>query len=188
MAVLSRLFLGTSQKLSGAGGIFSKLLSKNTSHALQNQGGVRCMAGHHGMDITASRWQWHKTKDFLHFYFFVGAIPALLIITYCNVFIGPATLEKIPEGYIPKQWEYYRHPITRFISKYISLNIQMEYEKHLHRIKMSQEKAQLTALRDRTRELIANHGDYKYFSYKRGTMRHIIDIRNRLDENEVNMM
>lgn len=58
--------------------------------------------------IQASRWQWHKTKDLCHFYFLVGAIP-LGIITFCtNVFVGPATLKPIPEGYEPKYWEYYR--------------------------------------------------------------------------------
>lgn len=66
------------------------------------------MSEHRVMEVTASRWQWHKTKDWLHFYTFMGIIPAGLLIFYCNVFIGPATLEPIPEGYIPKQWEYYR--------------------------------------------------------------------------------
>lgn len=65
------------------------------------------MSAHRTMEITASRWQWHKTKDWMHFYFFVGAIPAGLIIFFTNVFIGPAQLEPIPDGYIPKQWEYY---------------------------------------------------------------------------------
>ena len=66
------------------------------------------MSEHHEMDITPSRWQWHKTKDWLHFYFFVGAIPVATFVFCMNVFIGPATLQEIPEGYIPKQWEYYR--------------------------------------------------------------------------------
>lgn len=66
------------------------------------------MSEHRTMPIIASRWQWHKTKDWIHFYFFVGAIPIALIIFYANVFIGPATLEEIPEGYTPQRWEYYR--------------------------------------------------------------------------------
>lgn len=70
------------------------------------------------------RWQWHKFKDMLHYYAMVGLIPVSAIIFYTNVFIGPAQLEPIPEGYVPKHWEYHRHPITRFISRYIHNNPQ----------------------------------------------------------------
>lgn len=67
------------------------------------------MSGHERtMTITPSRWQWHKFKDQVHFYILLGAIPLGLLITYVNVFIGPATLTPIPEGYEPNHWEYYR--------------------------------------------------------------------------------
>lgn len=56
--------------------------------------------------IKPSRFQWHKTKDYIHLYFLLGAIPVGITITLINVFIGPATLEEIPEGYVPKEWEY----------------------------------------------------------------------------------
>lgn len=72
------------------------------------------MSGHERtMHIAPSRFQWNKFKDNLHFYTLVGAIPCLLIIFGTNVFIGPATLTPIPEGYEPKHWEYHR-VITRF--------------------------------------------------------------------------
>lgn len=70
------------------------------------------------------RMQWHKFKDMFHYYAMVGLIPAGLIIFYANVFIGPAQLEPIPDGYNPKHWEYHRHPITRFIARYIHTNPQ----------------------------------------------------------------
>lgn len=60
------------------------------------------------MVIEPSRWQWHKFKDMFHYYFMVGAIPVTAVIFYSNVFIGPATLAEIPEGYEPKHWEYYK--------------------------------------------------------------------------------
>jgi NADH dehydrogenase (ubiquinone) 1 beta subcomplex subunit 5 len=67
------------------------------------------------MIITASRWQWQKTKDMIHFYFLIMALP-LSIITFCaNVFVGPATLTEIPEDYYPQYWEYYRVIILRII-------------------------------------------------------------------------
>lgn len=62
----------------------------------------------HNMEITPSRWQWKKTKDLLHFYTLLGLIPVGAIIFYSNVYIGPATLTPIPEGYTPKHWEYHK--------------------------------------------------------------------------------
>ena len=58
--------------------------------------------------IQASKWQWHKTKDLFHFYFLIGAIPLSIVAFLANVFVGPATLTEIPEGYVPKYWEYYK--------------------------------------------------------------------------------
>jgi NADH dehydrogenase (ubiquinone) 1 beta subcomplex subunit 5 len=69
------------------------------------------MSGGHGpqyMPLTPSRWQWHIFKDMAHYYFMVGLIPVGLIVFYANVFIGPAKLAEIPEGYEPKHWEYCR--------------------------------------------------------------------------------
>lgn len=44
----------------------------------------------------------------------VGAIPWACLIFYCDVFIGPAKLAPIPEGYEPKEWEYYRVSNVKF--------------------------------------------------------------------------
>lgn len=44
----------------------------------------------------------------------VGAIPLGCISFYCNVFIGPAKLAPIPEGYEPQEWEYYRVSKLKF--------------------------------------------------------------------------
>lgn len=64
--------------------------------------------GHNHFVIQPTRWQWHKFKDLLHFYTFVGAIPLGLISLYANLTIGPAELAPIPEGYVPKEHEYFR--------------------------------------------------------------------------------
>lgn len=66
------------------------------------------MSDHRTFPLGPSRWQWNKFKDHAHFYVMLGVIPCALIITYANVFIGPATLSEIPEGYEPKYWEYYK--------------------------------------------------------------------------------
>jgi len=59
------------------------------------------------MVILPGRYQWNKFKDFVHFYTLLGAIPIAIGITLINVFIGPATLEEIPDDYVPKEWEYH---------------------------------------------------------------------------------
>lgn len=78
---------------------------------------ARNMSGHHLMVIKETRWQWTKFKDLVHFYVLVGVIPLTLLITTVNIFVGPAKLAPIPEGYRPKHWEYYQvSPVTLEIS------------------------------------------------------------------------
>lgn len=81
-------------------------------------------------NITPSRFQYTKFKDDLHFYVTLAVIPLGLLILYCNIFIGQATLSEIPEGYEPKNYEYYRVSINllflllfthKFIANYVTL-------------------------------------------------------------------
>ena len=58
------------------------------------------------MNITPSRYQWHKFKDLFHFYVMLGAIPLGLITFLANIYIGPAKLAPTPEGYYPEEYEY----------------------------------------------------------------------------------
>lgn len=59
------------------------------------------------MHITPSRYNWQQYKDLFHFYFFLGVIPLSVLTFFINIFVGPATLEEVPPGYIPKHWEYH---------------------------------------------------------------------------------
>lgn len=68
---------------------------------------VRKMGDHRPMRIAPSRWSWNRFKDMLNFYFMLGIIPAGLLILSANLFVGPAKLAEIPEGYTPQHWEYY---------------------------------------------------------------------------------
>lgn len=69
---------------------------------------ARCMSEQRLLIIQPSRFQWHKAKDWFHFYFLVGIIPVVTTVFFVNVFIGPATLTEIPEDYVPKEWEYHQ--------------------------------------------------------------------------------
>lgn len=76
---------------------------------------VRGMSGHgpRTFPLQPTRWQWNKFKDLLHYYALMGLIPVVAVVTYVNIFIGPATLSEIPENYVPKHWEY--HSVSIFL-------------------------------------------------------------------------
>lgn len=77
-----------------------------------------------------SRWG-YKFKDHLHFCILLTALPLGILITAVNIFVGPAELTPIPEGYNPKEEEYYRHPISRFLVRNFRESEQERYEKFL---------------------------------------------------------
>ncbi|GBP90558.1 NADH dehydrogenase 1 beta subcomplex subunit 5, mitochondrial [Eumeta japonica] len=118
------------------------------------------------MAIQPSRWQWHKFKDMLHLYTMIGLIPVGAIIFYTNVFIGPATLTPIPDCYEPKHWEYHRHPITRFIARYIHNNPQQDYEKFMHFIDEEAQKIKLRKLEKQIRAKMSEREDMQAYYYR----------------------
>ena len=141
------------------------LQSPVVKNALQIQ--MRQMSGHgHHIHVTPSRFQWKKFKDLVHFYVMIGLIPITGIVLYCNIFIGPAQLTEIPEGYVPKHWEYHKHPISRFLSRYIYPSPQQEYEKALHHLYEENEKAQLRELEAQVRQKMAERSDYQAYFYR----------------------
>uniref|UniRef100_A0A0K8TTY2 NADH dehydrogenase [ubiquinone] 1 beta subcomplex subunit 5, mitochondrial n=1 Tax=Tabanus bromius TaxID=304241 RepID=A0A0K8TTY2_TABBR len=147
----------------------SLLRSTIANKARQNGMKIRNMSDDHGHKtffITPSRFQWHKFKDMLHFYVMLGVIPITAIVFYCNIFIGPATLTPIPEGYTPKHWEYHRHPISRFLARYIYPSPQEGYEKMLHYLYEENEKAQIRKLETQVREKMSERNDYQAYYYR----------------------
>ncbi len=70
----------------------------------------------------------------MHFYTMLGLIPLVAFVGYMNLFVGPAKLVEIPEGYEPKEWEYYENPVTRVLVKYFATPHQEQYEKSLHHL------------------------------------------------------
>uniref|UniRef100_UPI0021444B88 NADH dehydrogenase [ubiquinone] 1 beta subcomplex subunit 5, mitochondrial n=1 Tax=Vespula vulgaris TaxID=7454 RepID=UPI0021444B88 len=176
MAVWSNFLRSTSQKLSR----LPILLSKESS--INNQ--IRCMSHDQVMMIKNTRWQWSKCKDLVHFYVMLGVIP-LSILTFCvNVFVGPATLEPIPEGYTPKPWEYYKHPITRFLVRYVYTPHQQDYEKYLNAVYLEQELRKTRQLQRRIEELIEQRNDYKYFYYTPTTAKYVHRAKYDIEQDD----
>jgi len=141
------------------------------------------MSDHRTFGIQPSRFQWHKTKDYFHFYFLLGAIPVGIAITCINVFIGPATLEEIPEGYVPKEWEYLQHPIKRFFQRYLFLSQQQEYEKYLHHMYHENQVRKVRLLEQQVNAAMGTRRDYRgpYFKEFYGA-KYLYKYRQSLDE------
>lgn len=145
------------------------LVKVNPSQALVP---LRLMSGGH-FHIKPNKWQFMKWKDMVYFYIWVGMIPWICVITYTNLFIGPAKLAPIPEGYKPKEWEYYRHPITRFIARYMIPSIQEDYERYLHRLYEDEEKVNMNILEKQVLEVMASKKDYKLFWHRPVTTKYL---------------
>jgi len=120
--------------------------------------------------ITPSRYQWQKTKDHLHYYLMLGLIPACLVTFLANVFIGPATLEEIPEGYTPKEWEYHKSPISRFFAKYFFTTMQQDYERNMFYLMEEEEKRKMRLLSWKVERLMRERGDYPGYVWQPTTI------------------
>ncbi|XP_017768960.1 PREDICTED: NADH dehydrogenase [ubiquinone] 1 beta subcomplex subunit 5, mitochondrial [Nicrophorus vespilloides] len=126
----------------------------------------RNMSDHRVIPMQPSKWQWNKFKDLMNFYVLLGVIPLGAITLGTNIFIGPATLTKVPEDYTPKYWEYYRHPITRFIARYILNDPQQDYEKYLHMLYEESERARLRQIERMILNRMEKNEDYQAYYYR----------------------
>lgn len=102
----------------------------------------------------------------LHFYVMLGVIPISAIVFYANIFIGPAQLTEAPTDHLPNHWEYHKHPISRFLARYIYPSPQQEYEKMMHNLFEENEKAQIRALEKKVRAKMSERNDYQAYYYR----------------------
>lgn len=170
MAVLSSL-----RQFVVGGGLGSRLASaspaSSASRMTQALGRVFVRhgsgGGGHGrkMVVKVSEYSKRRHLDELHYQICLCGLPFVLIIIIANVFVGQATLKEIPEGYEPQHWEYYKHPISRFIAKYLlhpePIYYEMEMSKR-HQMLLDMEK---TAWENKCKELMQDRQDYKAWYY-----------------------
>jgi len=126
--------------------------------------------GGHGprmLNVLPSRYQWNKYKDSLHFYIMLGAIPSLAFVFFINVTIGPATLTETPVGYRPKQEEFHRHPITRWLAKNWIGDPQEVYERNMFYVNEADERKRMKQMEKKVLKLMQQRGDYPNYFYSK---------------------
>ncbi|XP_063162482.1 NADH dehydrogenase [ubiquinone] 1 beta subcomplex subunit 5, mitochondrial [Candoia aspera] len=115
--------------------------------------------------IRASRFYDKRFVKLLYWYTSLTGIPVLLLVAFANIFIGEAELAEIPEGYIPDHWEYYKHPISRWIARYIYYPPEKDYEKEMARIYIEIEKMKLRKLESEASHLMYHRGDGPWYQF-----------------------
>merc|ERR1711872_981997 len=186
MPALSKLACRlVSGQLKPAGGLLAPAL--RVGHQLKVP--VRNMGGHERrMEIRPTQWEWRFFKDQLHLYVMMGVIPLGIIITYANLFIGPAKLVDTPEGYEPKCWEYHSHPIRRWFARYCYDPPEKHYERMCASIDLEMQKAQHKLLCDKIERLQGERGDYYGFFYLDSNAAHrAYRAREFTDDRELDM-
>lgn len=112
------------------------------------------------MNIEPSNYQWKKFKDTCHFYFLLGAIPTSVVVAIIGIRSNPE-LSEVPEGYEPRHWEYYKHPISRWTAKYLYRPHEMDHEMLMALLEDESENMMLRSVAIKADKVMSFYGDHR---------------------------
>merc|ERR1712038_1872379 len=118
------------------------------------------------MNIRPTEWSMRYKNDLWVYWAWIFIAPAFALGTGASIFIGNASIAPIPEGYEPKEWEYERNPITRWMVRNVWKSEQCQYEIKMHEIWAHRIATQRKQLKKGVQELIKRDGDYAAWSYQ----------------------
>ncbi|OWA51602.1 putative NADH dehydrogenase [ubiquinone] 1 beta subcomplex subunit 5, mitochondrial [Hypsibius exemplaris] len=169
--------------LTAAAPLKAVLLQQSPKNAVVMSIVAREMSGKRLFILHPSRFVWRRFRRDLHFFVMIAVIPLSLITLYFNLVVGPADLAEIPEGYIPREWEYYKHPVSRFIVKYYQDPPQKCYEQVLQMMYEQADVMRVRRLEAKIDALQAERMDYMgYYTTTGPTTRYMEKHREEVEE------
>ena len=118
--------------------------------------------------IHPPRLAWRQFKNEAHFFTFLAVIPLTIITVYANIWVGPSDLQEIPEGYYPKEYEYYQNPVSRWINRYVQDTQQKGYEQMLQLMHEEADKIRIRRLATKIEALQTERMDYQGYFFVKG--------------------
>merc|ERR1712055_168200 len=101
------------------------------------------------------------------------AVLSTLLSKRLGTVVTQAKLVPIPEGYKPKEYEYYKNPISRLMMKYCKpFGLQQEYEMNMHGVWEGVKIAEMRALKKEVHRQMQIHGDYKGWYHREDIARY----------------
>ena len=131
---------------------------------LQNAMPKRC-GGHNTMMIKPTAYDSRFLRNWWHFYVLLIGIPTAVITVIINIRANPELIE-IPEGYEPRHWEYYKHPVSRWVAKNMYYPMELEHELIMAHQEYKSEAKILRKLASKVDRVMRFYNDHrsKYFT------------------------
>uniref|UniRef100_UPI001939695D NADH dehydrogenase [ubiquinone] 1 beta subcomplex subunit 5, mitochondrial-like n=1 Tax=Styela clava TaxID=7725 RepID=UPI001939695D len=101
-----------------------------------------------------------NSRDFIKhmkFYTALGLVPSLLLMFYTSYVVGEAELYDYDmDQYEPEFYEFFAHPITRFLARYCMEDPKLSYYKDIYAIELKTSWTRLGKLCDAVEEMESN--------------------------------